>query len=622
MSSSRERLSASNSTALDGVRDSTGSVTRASVSHVAAPRPWHPIDVTQVTLGGEFARRVRCIIEANILRVDVDKTFLASFQQDGAVENGPSGAYTGCGKFIDALVRLAAGTNDARLLTLKKKVIAGLIATQGPDGYIGVFADPRTRVESLWDVHEAAYLIWGLVTDYSLFREERSLNAARRLADYFLDQFAARPDLRIDKPYDVTFEVADIGWDRALLALSEASGSSKYRNFVTDVLRLGEYDPPIHCGTTSFANHAYAHLSHCLAQLDLFRQSGNARLLRTSKKALDFLRKRDGMLVTGSCSRWECWHDDQDGSDNASETCAAAYLARLMEALLQIEGESLYGDILERDIYNALFSATAPDGARTRYYTPFQGMRSYDEHNYACCANNNRRFLADLGSWVYYRTETGVAINLYNASVAKLTLNTGMELRVEQQTDYPSSGTVLVKVDPASEADFELRLRIPRWCRAARLSINGSTYATVPGGQYYPIKRAWRPGDVVELDMPMEWRFVRGRRSQEGRAAILRGPLIFTFNPARNAEAAAPASNELGLLKINPREIGGPIADNSIRPDGISCEISAWAPHAQPWPFVPRIPVVLTEYADPGGQQIYFSVPGEGLEILADDELV
>jgi len=583
------------------------------------------LDLNQVSLDGEFGRRVDAIIEENILKIDVEEAFLSEFRRTNEVPVGSFGRYLGFGKFIDAVVRLAAGTRDERLLTLKKRTISELLATQEADGYLGAFADSKMRVEYLHDLHEGAYLIWALVSDYRLFRERASLQAAQRLADFFIGKFTENPALRVYKPMDITFHpVASVGWDRALLALSEVSGEAKYRNFAIDVVRVPDYVPPINTGTTAWTNHVYSQLSYCLAQLDLYRQKPDPRLLTSTRRVVDFLcHGGEGLLVTGSCSLWECWHDNQSGGDNLSETCAGVYLARLMEAMLQIEGNSLYGDILERTIYNALFAATSPDGSRSRYFTPFEGERPYDAAapRY-CCANNNKRFLGDLRSWMYYRTEQGVAVNLYNASTATLDINGSVKLRLEQQTNYPSSGNVLLKIDPSEDAHFEVKLRIPRWCQEATISINGSRSASVAGGQFYGLERRWKEGDSIELKMPMEWRFIRGRRAQEGRAAILRGPVIFTFNPERNTELSTRSGFDARLLKIHPGEIDPPTIDESVRPGGVSCQIKVWPPGVQPWPIVPRVPLVLSEYPDPGGRAIYFTVPGEGKLLLVQDELI
>ena len=55
------------------------------------------------------------------------------------------------------------------------------------------------------------------------------------------------------------------------------------------------------------------------------------------------------------------------------------------------------------------------------------------------------------------------------------------------------------------EPEWTLSLRIPAWA-------GGATIAGEPDpapGTYARIRRAWRPGDVVELTLPMAVRFVR-----------------------------------------------------------------------------------------------------------------
>lgn len=586
----------------------------------AADGVFHPIDLRDVKLAGEFGRRVNQIIEENVLQIDIDSTFLQSFRKRG------EGGYLGFGKFIDACVRLAAGSGNARLVAFKKKVIADLIATQEHSGYIGTIADPHSRVKALWDLHENSYIIWALVSDYRYFDETASLHAARGMADYLLGLFAADPALRPDTGNGVvTFYGSSLGFDGALIALSRATANPAYREFVADLLKLNEYDPEIHCGPTSLKNHAYTYMGHSLAQLDLYSETGNPRLLRATRRAIDFMRKSDGMLVTGSCSEGECWHDTQSGLQNTSETCMAAYLARVMDAMLQLEGASIYGDIMERDIYNALFAATSPDGHKSRYFTPFDGTRIYDPHgNSFCCANNNKRFLGDLQGWIYYRANDGVAINLYNSSTASMSITPNVMLRIEQQTDYPTSGDVLVKINPSKPAKFAVKLRIPRWCDSAQVSVNGQAPQHAAGGQFYSVQRTWNPGDVIQLSMSMKWRLVRGRRSQAGRAAILRGPQIFTLNPERNPRFSGEPAFEPRQLMINPAELEtSQVPDDNVRPGGLACTVKAWPPGPfNFWPFIERSPLVLTEYPDAGGQAIYFMVPDEYSSAIVDDELV
>ena len=126
-----------------------------------------------------------------------------------------------------------------------------------------------------------------------------------------------------------------------------------------------------------------------------------------------------------------------------SESCATAYLTRMLDRLLRAEGDSRYGDMMERAVYNALFAAQSPDGRQLRYFSPLEGKRVYFDRDTFCCPNNFRRIMAELPMMIYYRMGKGLAVNLYTASTAKMDLGDGLSLAVRQETDYPRGGDVL-----------------------------------------------------------------------------------------------------------------------------------------------------------------------------------
>lgn len=578
------------------------------------------LDLRQVKVEGEFGRRISLCINANILMVDVEGTFLRRFRNRS---EGPD--YLGFGKFIDALVRLAAYSGDERLLALKKKTIGALISTQDADGYIGIMKNPASRIRVLWDLHENSYIIWALVSDYQLFAEQNSLNAARKMVDRIIKAFLSDPTLRPDSMNGVIpFSASNLGLDRALLSLSAATGDPRYREFVVRFLKLNEFNPELHCGPSSLANHAYSTLGHALAQLDLYQETGNPALLRTPRRIVDFLRRRNGLLVTGSCSEAECWHDTQSGLQNTAETCTGVYLIRLMDALLQLEADSLYGDIMERAIYNAIFAAVTPEGRGNHYFTPFDGPRFPDVHGDTfCCANNLRRFFGDLPGWMYHRTESGVIVNLYNPSTATIKVGAGLPVRLQQETDYPTTGDVQLRVEPSRPATFAVQLRIPRWCREATIAVNGGVADHTPGGCFYSVKRQWQRGDTIELKMPMPWRFVLGRKAQSGRIAILRGPVLFTLNRKRNAEVAKQPAFDPRQIMVDFQAVEPALPDDSVRPQGMACRIKAWPPgNGHIWPFEDRVGLLLTELPDAGGEAVFFLVNDWHSPFLVDDELV
>ena len=103
-------------------------------------------------------------------------------------------------------------------------------------------------------------------------------------------------------------------------------------------------------------------MNFCLAQLDLYRQQPDRSLLGQSHRVIDYLTKDDGLMITGTCSLTERFRNNQETRGGVGESCATAYFIRLTHHLLQLEGDTLYGDLMERAIYNALFAAQSPEG--------------------------------------------------------------------------------------------------------------------------------------------------------------------------------------------------------------------------------------------------------------------
>jgi uncharacterized protein len=572
-----------------------------------------PLDIRQVHVGGEIGRRIDVTVNNNLLVLNADKDFLAPFKSKTTRDG-----YIGLGKLIDAAVRFAAYTNSEKAIALKKHLVDEIMAAQLPDGYIGMMV-PEARMWAAWDIHEMGYIIFGLATDYHYFGEKRSLEAARKAADYILARWSAMP---ADWPQreKVAVHVLVTGLERTLLTLSRECNDPRYRDFVLGQRGLPQWNLGIVIGRRApIEGHAYAYLARSLAQLELYRSQPQASLLVPAHRAVHFNTAGDGMAITGAVGQAEIWTDDQDGRTALGETCATAYLLRVYDSLLRLEGNPRFGDLMERTIYNTLFAAQSPDGRRIRYFSPFEGNREYHSTDTYCCPCNYRRIVAELPAMVYYQMKGGVvAVNLYAPSEATMRLGDA-ELKIRQETDYPNSGRVTLHVDPSKPTAFSLQLRIPRWCPNASVAVNGKPVAEpVTPGAFLAVRRTWKTGDLVSLDMSMPWRLVAGRKRQSGRAAVMRGPVVFCLNPAQNASLRNQDGADLGFIMIDPASLKTG-ASNAVRPNGIACQLKA----GSDWSAVGcsgNLSLQLTEFPDPDGKCAYFRLPDPSIAV--PDELV
>lgn len=573
-----------------------------------------PLELRHVKLGGEVGRRIDMTIDNNLMKLDVDNDFLRPFRERTA-----GSGFVGVGMLLDAAVGLAAYSNDEKVIERKRYIVDELLGMQEEDGYIGMMK-PDARMWSLWDIHEMAYIIHGLVRDYRLFGEKHSLEAAKKVGDYIQGRWATEPDA-IPGGGEITVLMAVTGIEPAMLALYNETGCRRYLDFCTQVRKLHEWKAEVVIGRWGpVGGHAYAYCSRSIAQLWLNAIQPDPRLLASSRDVMEFLLNRNGMAVIGTCGYRECWHDSQDGTSHLGETCATAYLLRLWHELILREGKSLYGDLMERAIYNALFAAQSPDGRRIRYYVPIEGPREYFSRDTYCCPNNYRRIVSKLPEFVYYATGDGVAVNLYTTSAAEVQLADDLVLKLRQETDYPSGERVTIHLEPSRPSEFPVLLRIPRWSREATISMNGEKFdEPCPSGSFVTLNRSWKQGDRIDLELPMPWRFIQGRRAQAGRAAVMRGPVVYCLSRSRHEGLKDVDLREIVLV---PLALEGPIDDDSVRPGGLACKVRAWSPD-QWYPHAkPKLEFILAESVDPASEQTYFKVADPRDECLQDDELI
>lgn len=586
------------------------------------------ISVDQVKLEGELGRRVDVTINNNIKKLHLNKNFTNHFE----TKTGPDvvGGFIGMGMLIDAFVRFAAYSQDLDLVATKDQVVEKIISAQLDNGYSG-FYKKQNRLWNLsgqkgdnWDIHEMAFIIDGLVTDYQLFGNQSSLVAAIKTADFILTHWHEMPDNYAE---NVDMHVLDTGLDWAILKLYKVTGEKRFLNFSENIKSLYKWDTPITIGRRpGVSGHMFAYFAMCTAQLELYRLTGDKKLLKQTTNAINFFLADDGLTITGSAGQREIWTNDQDGENELGETCATAYQVRVYESLLRLTGNSIFGDLIERTVFNGLFGAQSPEGDKLRYYTPFEGERHFYAQEHMCCPGNFRRIISELPGMVYYVSENGgVAVNLYSPSSATIALDDDTNVKMHQKTNYPSSGTIEISVSPDKPSTFPVLLRIPSWSTNVKILINGDKWnQAVPPGEFIAINRKWLSDDKIMIDFPMGFRYIKGRKRNSGRVALMRGPVIYGLNLEKNPEATANGKrtfHDLRRILIDPTTLGNLKSDDSVRPGGTAVNIKGWREnHSGKLDRKHEFILKLTEFPDPGNQFIYFKIPDYSIEI--DDELM
>ena len=75
---------------------------------------------------------------------------------------------------------------------------------------------------------------------------------------------------------------------------------------------------------------------------------------------------------------------------------------------------------------------------------------------------------------VVFDHQTGAAAQLEHIALEFQNL-AGTDVEIVQKTDYPWSGKVVITVQPAAPAEFDIKVRIPGWCLKPSASVNGKS---------------------------------------------------------------------------------------------------------------------------------------------------
>jgi len=223
-----------------------------------------------------------------------------------------------------------------------------------------------------------------------------------------------------------------------------------------------------------------------------------------------------------------------------AETCAAIGMALWNYRLLLLHGQSKYADILEKVLYNGSISGVSLDGSKFFYVNPLTSRGNHHRQPWygcACCPTNVVRFIPQIPGYIYATSSDGIWVNLYISSRTNAKIG-DVDVQFSQETDYPWSGLVKMSVKPSKNAVFNVNMRLPDWCKSAKVSVNGQSIDNKPNDNgYIMINREWRDGDNVSIDMEMPIQRICANpkvSADVGRVALQRGPVIYCLEAEDN----------------------------------------------------------------------------------------
>jgi DUF1680 family protein len=253
-----------------------------------------------------------------------------------------------------------------------------------------------------------------------------------------------------------------------------------------------------------------------------------------------------------------------------NETCAAIANVYWNYRMFLLHGDAKYIDVMERSLYNNVVAGVGLDGKTFFYPNPLSCDLHYNFNadntitrqpwfDCSCCPTNLCRFIASVPGYIYAQKKDNLYVNLFITSKTSIQVAPKTIVEVNQKTNYPWDGNLVLTVNPNKKSIFTLYLRIPGWANnqpvpsdlykyanpatePITIKINGQPATFKPENGYAKLSREWKKGDMIEYALPMTIHRVEANpniKADLGKVALERGPIVYCLEGVDNPDSYA-----------------------------------------------------------------------------------
>lgn len=456
-------------------------------------------------------------------------------------------------KWIEGAAYIIKKHPDPALESKVDAIVEKIKANQGEDGYFNVYytvIEPGKRftVRNNHELYCAGHLMEAAVAYADATGKKDFLSCMEKYADYIWQVFVEEKSAAFATPGHEEIELA-------LVKMYRFTGKKKYLDlaafFINTRGTTDENDYIVRDKNnqshlpvreqTEAVGHAVRAMYLYTGMAMLAKETGDKELISACKTLWEdvVLRK---MYVTGGLGSiyiGEGFTSPYDlPNDTAyAETCAGIALAFFSQAMLALENDGKYADIIERVVYNGVLSGLSLDGKAFFYENPLeitrndrfkssrgsrrlsitQRMACFET---SCCPPNISRLLATIGNYIYGIDSDTLYVNQFLSSTLA-----AHGITCKQETTYPNGNTITVKAMGVAK----VAIRIPAWCDRFQLSkpyVMQKGYAIIEndGGEI-----------CLQLDMTPRMVFADCRiKADANRVCVMRGPILYCAETVDN----------------------------------------------------------------------------------------
>ncbi|WP_371866885.1 beta-L-arabinofuranosidase domain-containing protein [Duganella fentianensis] len=449
------------------------------------------------------------------------------------------------GHYLSALALMYASTGDAEVLRRMNYFVAELkrCQQQNGNGYIGGIPDGSAAWQAIarGELHADNFSVNGKwVPWYNLHKLYAGLRDAYQYggnADA-RDMLVAMADWALvltshlsEEQMQAMLRSEHGGMNEVLADVAQMTGQRKYLDLAIRFSQPGLMQPLAQGQDQLTGMHANTQIPKVIGYQRIGSMTGRAEWQQAAQFFWQTVHDHRTVAIGGNSVK-EHFHDVQGFSPminevEGPETCNTYNMLKLTALLFQRDSRASYADYYERALYNHILSSQRPDTGGFVYFTPMRPnhYRVYSQVDKGmwCCVGSGIESHAKYGEFIYAHRGDELYVNLFIPS----TLNWRERgISVTQYGRFPEEDRSMLRI--AGNASFTLKIRYPAWVAAGamKVRVNGQLVKVQTGSDHYlSLRRQWRDGDQVEVQLPMTTRLEQ-MPDQSNYYALLHGPVV------------------------------------------------------------------------------------------------
>ena len=443
------------------------------------------------------------------------------------------GHYAG-GHYLSAAALMYASTGDEELRKNANTVVSELAKCQDAlkGGYLSAFPieffDRLRNREKVWAPFYTIHKIMaGNLDMYVHCGNEQALDVCEKMAGWVAGYTGPLSYDHMQRILGTEFG----GMGEVLSNLYAVTGKKHYLTVAQRFDKQVFLDPLAEHRDELKGLHVNTHIPQVIAAARLYELTADRRHRDIAEYFWEEV-VSERSYCTGGTSNHESWNTDpgklsKELSTDTTEDCCAYNMMKLTRHLFGWSPDARLMDYYERTLFNHRLGTINPEDGTMMYYLPLASGywktfgKPYD--SLWCCTGTGSEEYAKLTDTIYFHDDDSLYVNLY--------VDSSLEwpekgLKLTQSTRFPEEQGTTLTISATRPLSLNINLRIPYWVQGGGVQINGTPLpAFASPSSYLRLSRVWKPGDKIELSLPMGLH-IATMPDDETIQAVMYGPLV------------------------------------------------------------------------------------------------